>query len=233
MAVDHRREAHLAGPRDRVLLGAERADDGAVAAAVGKRNVDHGSRHQAGDAAVGHVGLDFQVVLVDQRHHRIADPQIGAGLGMAMADHPRIGRRHPPPAKVVLGKLEAGARPRHHRGGGGHRGLGHRQVLDGVVVARLVEGGRGADALEAGELVALLGEPRFGRLAQRRHLAGGGAGEVATPGQAVDIEHRQHVAGADAIADLYCHLGDRAFGARRHHPGLAGDEAADHRHRLR
>src|ERR671918_1391882 len=85
--AEARRQADRAGPRQRVLLGHHGPHRGIVRRAVVEQDRDGGTRGQPRDPVARHVDLDLELMIVDQRHDRIAGLDVGAGADVTLAHH--------------------------------------------------------------------------------------------------------------------------------------------------
>ena len=213
-----------------------------------------------GEAVVGHIGLDFDVVVVDQGDDGFADLEVGADLGVAQGDDAVEGRANLGVGEVVrsdpevgAGTLDSGVDLLDKGDGFLNLGAGEVDVAQGGHgrLALVVEAGLGkrhgiAQFLVAVQLLAGLGEAglgaphtslghgvtRFG--AGQGGIAFGdlGGDDIAAPGQTIAVDHREDVAGADPVANLDAELADRPADKRRHLATLARHQAADHREGL-
>jgi hypothetical protein len=227
-----RGQAHGPGAGQRVLLGHHRPDVGFVLRAVIELERHRGPWREPREAVVRDVGLDLQLLVVDQRGHRIANLDEGAGTHLTLAHH--AGERRPnhrvleiPGAELQLGAILLNAGCRRH----------DPALRDGdlvFLVDQLGSGERGR-AFELGHAVALtleqlehrpLGRP----LRQGRTVLG--LGEIALEGQGLVVEPSQRGALFDAIADLDRDPIHQAPHPRRDRALLARDNTAQHRHGL-
>ena len=231
--LEARGEPDLAGAGEGVLLRHHGTHDRHVLGPVVEDERDDRVGIQRIDALRRHVGLDLQVAVVDHGHHPAADAEPGADLGVDDGDDAGIGRHDRGPREIDLGQRKAGGRaePRRLRRADG--ALRDDHLLPRVLEAALAEGCRVPEPFEPAQLLAAQRRLGLQPLDLRLRLVDERRQAVALGAEPDRVENGDRVARRHAVADRDMEPGDGACGARGNLPCLPGDQAPDHRYRLR
>ena len=228
-----RPEADLARARERVLLRHNGAHGRRVLAAVVEDECHRRAIDQRRDAARRHVGLDLEIDVVEQGHHRLADGEPCADFGVNAGDDAGIGRLDGGPGEIDLGEREARGRAHARRIRRADGAFGDDHFLLGVLVAALAERGRIAEPFEAAQLLAVKGRLGGHALELRLRLVDDRRQTVALGAEPDRVENGDGLTPLHAVAHLDVKRGNRACGTRRDLARAPRDQAPDHRHRLR
>ena len=202
-------------------------------AAVVEDERNRSAIRQRPDTAGRHVGFDLEIDVVDHGHHRFADGEPGADLGVNGGDDAGIGRLDRGPGEIDLGEREAGSSADAGRLRRADGALGDDHLLPGVVVASLAERRRIPKPFQPAKLLAA--KHRLGRQALhlRLRLVDDRRKAIALGPEPDRVEHGNRIARPHAIADLDMELGDRACRACGDLACAPRDQAPDDRHGLR